>query len=478
MLIGQQKIQHRFLILLATATAVLLYILFLKSPGLEGGMDSYSHYLIARYSFTHPELLLHYWGKPVYNMIAAPFTQFGLKGSVLLNIISLLASAFLVFKSAKNLQIKHAYLAFVFCLFSPIFLDNTISSLTEPLNALLLSLCIFYFSKNNFLIGSLIAGFLPYARSEGFVIAAIIALYLIVIAKNYKAIGFLIIGSITFNIIGWIIEGKPFWIITENPYLKFELSGENVCGSGSFFNYLRWGHITFGFVICLLLLVDYYFNIRNNLKKQFNLSNTLIPSIFLAYFGIHSLIWGLGMMGSCGYVRVMVVIAPLAAIMAAKAADQLLLRIPEKWRWVLIFALIGNSIYTPIKYYSYKYPLQISQEQELYTELYQWYKKQDYENRTKVYMYPYFSILADIDPWNRNEHEELWFTSLDYYKKGDIIIWDGHFGPNEAGIPLDYLLEHQDYKLIHHLEPNSLVKTLNEHKFEIYVFEKLSDKKS
>ena len=101
----------------------------------------------------------------------------------------------------------------------------------------------------------LISGFLPYARTEGFVILAVILFFILFVKRDFKAFGFVLIGSLFFNTLGWIIEGKPFWIITENPYIKFQLSGENVCGSGSFFHYFRWGHATFGMLTMVLMAI-------------------------------------------------------------------------------------------------------------------------------------------------------------------------------------------------------------------------------
>ena len=39
--------------------------------------DSLLHYHYARYAFEHPYLFFHHWGKPMFILIAAPFSQFG-----------------------------------------------------------------------------------------------------------------------------------------------------------------------------------------------------------------------------------------------------------------------------------------------------------------------------------------------------------------------------------------------------------------
>ena len=186
-------------------------------------------------------------------------------------------------------------------------------------------------------------------------------------------------------------------------------------------------------------------------------------------------------MGSCGYVRVMVVIAPLAGINYCFTLHLIYLpNLLEHFKkagslaaHMLAFLFILNSIYVPYRYYSYKYPLTISDEQQQYVKLYEWYKSQDFENRTKIYLYPYFSIIANINPYDQSEHLEFWYSSLQWTKKGDILIWDTHFGPNESGTPLDTMLNRGDWTLIKSVIPKEPIPTLNSDSFEIHVFEKM-----
>ena len=476
------KNEYKILIVLSALVAAGIWWLHLLSPGLEGGMDSYNHYLIARYSWQHPDLFLHYWGKPIYNLLSSPFAQLGIKGAVAFNIICLLSSAWLSWLLAKRLNLKQAWVAFVLCLFSPIFLANTISSLTEPLSAVLVIWTVYLLSSEKWLAGASLAGFLPYARSEGFVVLAVVGFFLLIVKRRYVALAFLLVGTLVFNFLGWAIEGDPFWAITSNPYIQFERSGNDVCGSGSFFTYVLQGHYTFGLLCGILmaistalLLRDIWFKRLNGVKKPLFF---LVLGTFALYFLVHSAIWSMGMMGSCGYIRVMVVIAPLGAVLAAHAFGFILDKIKPVYGLILSGILAGNALYAPVKYYAYQYPMQISQEQVEFTRLNHWIQDQDLNDRRWVYMYPYLSILAEIDPWDHQRHAELWMTSLPYLDKGDIVIWDSHFGANEGGIPLDHLLDHPEYRLLHQIHPENPFRTLNNYDFSIYVFEKLTESES
>lgn len=470
------------LVIFTFAVFSVIAILAYLSPGLEGGMDSYNHYLIARYSWSYPSLFLDQWGKPLYNIIASPFVQFGVAGAYVLNAFSLLGSSILTYHIIRKIGLRFAWLGYIFTLTSPIFLDNTISVLTEPLCALLVTLTIYFYSSKHFTAAAILAGFLPFVRSEGFIVLFAIAVYLLFVDKKYKILGYTILGSLLFNVLGWIIEGEPFWIITSNPYINFELSGRNVCGNGGLFHYVYAGHYTFGLVGSILMTLGGLYYLLSLLHKSKPANNTLglIFLTFILYFLSHTAIWWLGKMGSCGYVRVMVVIAPLAAILMVFAVNTFYRNLKQyaakllPFVFMLILALlVSNAIYTPYRYYAYKYPLQISAEQSEYHKLAEWYKSQNLEAHRKIYLYPYFSLLADINPYNELEHLDFWNSSLQFSKKDDILIWDGHFGPHESGTPLHVLEHDSTWQKIHSIIPKQPIKTLNDKEFEIHVFKKI-----
>ena len=474
--------QNLALAILAALVGVFLLWLTSISPGIEGGMDSYNHFLISKNSWQHPYLILDYWGKPIYNLIASPFAQFGIKGMVILNILCLIGCSYLVSKTANLINLKNSWLAFILTLLSPIFLDNTISSLTEPLCAFLVTLTIYFVVRKKLFIGALVAGLLPFARSEGFIILGVVFIYFLIQKANWKIFLALFAGSLFFNVLGWIFTSEPLWIITQNPYINFELSGRNVCGNGSLFHYFYAGHYTFGLITCILLIIGVSVFLYHELKirRNLNLELWLIGASFFLYFGAHVFIWWKGMMGSCGYVRVMTVIAPLASLIALFAvnflSDIIKNMLPQKggmFTTLLLAIITINAVYVPVRYYKYKYPLQISEEQEQYIKLAKWYTKQNFEDRTKLYLYPYFSMLANIDPYNQDEHLELWQSSLQYTKVGDILIWDSHFGPNECNIPLDSLRTKPEWKEIYTVIPKNPIETVNQANFEIHVFEKV-----
>lgn len=485
------RIELSVLGILSLVVFALLYYIAGLSPGVEGGMDSYNHYLIARFSWLHPsELLLDQWGKPIYNILASPFAQFGMMGVISFNILLLIGSAWLAYGIARKLNFNHAWVAFILCLASPIWFDNTITGLTEPLNAFLMLWVVYLFATDKVMWGAVLSGFLPFARSEGFVIMAVIGFYLLFIVRNYKAFALLLFGSVFMNMVGWIVEGEALWIYTKNPYIKYQIESsvkeENICGSGSLLHYVKSLTWVMGAPRLLLFVAGVGLVVLRYLRKPGDKAMRLLffiaLGVYALYFGIHSWIWYKGIMGSCGYQRVLVVIEPLAALIMAFAAEMILnwlsaLFVGWKQRIVtggslLLAALI---LYYPVKIFGHKYPIDISDEQKLFVEVADWYNEQEYEDRMKYFLYPYFNILADIDPKDHEHFIEMWSFDARYAPVGSIVIWDGHFGPNEGNVPLEMLEKHQDFIKIKSFYPEKPFKTLNDYDFEIHVFERVGD---
>ena len=131
---------------------------------------------------------------------------------------------------------------------------------------------------------------------------------------------------------------------------------------------------------------------------------------------------------------------------------------------LFLLFLVINTIYVPYRYYAYKSPLAISAEQEQYVKVADWYEKKGLKNRTKIILYPYFSIIANIDPYDKNQLS----AASDVYKRQD-----SHFGPNECNTPLARLEDDPQWKKIHSVIPRYKISTVNDVPFEIHVFEKI-----
>jgi hypothetical protein len=92
------------------------------------------------------------------------------------------------------------------------------------------------------------------------------------------------------------------------------------------------------------------------------------------------------------------------------------------------------------------------------------------QNQTAYFAHPYFAVPLNRDPFNSNE-----VMRIEYYsnaKSGDLIIWDGHFAPNEHNTPLENLMNDSLLTQLGSLKPTQVYKPLNDIPFDIYVFRK------
>ena len=213
--------------------AVVVYGLnFLFAEGFNGGADSFTHYQISRYSWNYPDLLLDQWGKPVFTILFSPLAQLGFQAVIIGNMALIFVGAWMAFLIAKKLEFKRSHWIPFMVLFTPIVAGNAISGLTEMICALFLIGFILLALNEKFIWGSILLSFMPFARSEGFVIIAVVILFF-VLTKRMKYLPYLLVGSVVFNFIGWAITGKPLWIFQSNPYMGS--SYDDSYGSGPVF---------------------------------------------------------------------------------------------------------------------------------------------------------------------------------------------------------------------------------------------------
>lgn len=411
---------------------VLYIFLFYQSQGVEGGQDSWNHYLISKYAIKYPNLLLDQWNKPVFTWVTVFICQFGINALIVFNLFCLILGAFLISDILKMQNVKLHYLSIPLVLFSPIVLGNAISGLTEPLNLLLLVIVLHQWNLKNEKTAIFIASFLPYLRTEGFVICAAFFIF-ILINKKYKLLFWLIIGSIAMNLVGFIITNKPFWIITENPYLKFELNSSFDPGNGSLLHYVNKSNLIFGIVLVILFLISQVVYFKNKWNKNdFILLNILV---FWFYFTAHTLIYFFGILGSHGLTRVMLVIVPSMVFVSFIGLGMVLNFIKNiKIKMTVAICIILIAIQTGYAVNDYAKPYKIKQStvkpekaNQNFIKAGEWLIANHLMDRRIVHQSPYFNVKFNKDPYDVNSTYYTWSIdkSNDWTTNGTIVIWDG-----------------------------------------------------
>lgn len=460
---------------------------FLFAEGFNGGADSFTHYQISRYSWNYPDLLLDQWGKPVFTILFSPLAQLGFQAVILGNMALIFVGAWMAFLIAKKLELKRPHWIPFMVLFTPIVAGNAISGLTEMICALFLIGFILLALNEKFIWGSVLLSFMPFARSEGFVIIAVVIMFF-VLTKRMKYLPYLLVGSVVFNFIGWAITGKPLWIFQSNPYMGS--SYDDSYGSGPVYHFVMYGVPVFGIGFLLWLWQTFReFPAVFNLFKSHQWSLQKQVWIFLilgtswAYFLAHTVLWWQGIMASLGLVRVMFVIAVPVALLALKAWENL--RWSEmRWANAAFLVLIAVAPFT-----MRLFPLQEIQilpalgvEEQVNVKALAILEQQPQLSEAKVYIgHPYMNIILERDPYNRSVSESM--TSFDEKgelvynyksaKSGDLVIWDGHYGPNELHLPADSIEVDGNFQFIQSVKADFPFITLGGKEYEIRIYKRI-----
>ncbi|MFN5219281.1 MAG: hypothetical protein ACK5CL_10990, partial [Sphingomonadales bacterium] len=303
----------------------------IKAQEAAGGQDSWNHYLYARWCFKHPHLMLDLWAKPFFTILAAPFAQLSINAVYWVNVIATLATAWVTYLTGKKLGIRNAWLLILLFGLQPVVLANFYSALTEPTNALVLSVILYLFTTHRFKAALIVASFLPLVRSEGLVMIACITPYVIV-RGQWKNLFWLFSGTFIFAIVGAIITREWNYFFEHNPYIRFEKEGTFDPGHGSMLHYLQSQRFITGIMITVLMALTIVLSIqylisRWKKKAPHEMGQMLVwiwLPLFLGYGFVHSFIWWSGTMGSHGLGRVFMAVAPVSALIAQFAIHRML----------------------------------------------------------------------------------------------------------------------------------------------------------
>lgn len=434
-----------FYILLSLSAFVVLFIL-LKSDNTFDTGDGIQHYLMAKYCWKHPELLLDLWGKPIFTLLSSPFAQFGLKGMIFFQMIFAFLASIYAFKITDQFNYSLNSVIPIFIFFSPIYFAVINSGLTEILFSFFLVLTYYLYIQKKYILGTIIFSFAIFVRPESYFIIPIIAIYLL-LRKKYKYIPLLATGFFIFSIIGYFHFNDIFWIIHNN----YQVS-QNYPQKGEFLHYIKnykniWGTYYFvfliiGFSLCLYQLLTNFKNFFSNdsffLEENFLISTSIIVVVLL-----HTLMnWLPGLHSNLGMLRFMAGIIPLSSIIAIRGLN-ILNFIPLKTfiKIPLIIILILLTIPSPFK--SYFFPFQLNNEQYVIKECANFLNTFNLSNKHICYLHPYLPDLIELDPFDNKKSTLLWSLdkqNLHSLNDSTFIIWDSHFAPQEGNTPLNILL--------------------------------------
>jgi len=466
-------------ILLLLLFGFLLLILFF-STGNYGESDSIQHYLISRYAFKHPELFLHYWGKPFFTTISASFSQFGYYGMKIFNILAGLTAAYFAYRIAEKLNYKNTWLVLIITIFTPVYTIYLYTGLTEPLFSLILVGSIFLFLDKRYLFSIILISFIPFVRMEGLMYFPFYFIALILYRK-YKYIPLLAFGTIVYTILGYFVYQDLFWLINSLPYQ----ADNTVYGSGDFWIYFVLTKRIFGYpvaVLAILGIILLFFQAFK--KKQAWFKSSVFFELYfilgmsLAFFIGHSLMWWMGAMAVLASDRLMVCIIPLVAILALKGYNLIETFVIQTIRWAYMRTVVLAIILIPLlimPFIVHSIPTELVGVQKMIKRVSEWLKESSHYDSFISYFDPLVPYYLDLDPYDALRSKKVDRFQKDPYKQfpdGSILIWDGHYAPYEGELGLDSLMETPYFQLIKVFAPKKPHLVLPSKYYRVCLFKK------
>ena len=470
----QKHVREHGAIVLSFTLFIFMLWFSTKNTGSPGGADPFTHFVMARWSFTHPTLFFDQWGKPLYTIFVAPFTLIGFKWAVAFNIILSVASGFLVYKSALKLKIKNAWLGIVFTVFTPIFFYISFSTLTEIMFAFVGTLSVYLFISKKYYASVIVMSFIPFARTEGIIFFPILIAALVLV-KKYKFIPLLLVGFVVMAFAGYTVMNDILWPINTIPYAA---DSSGIYGQGELSHFLMYLPYLLGFTLIILFVIGVLngFNIASGNLWSHNAATVfLLTGISIGYFSAHSVVWAFGMGGSAGLIRVIAGVTPTVALVALWGFDSLMSPISSKPRITFGIAVLLGLFVIQQAFSKNNYPINDGVEMQVVRKATHYLKQTELDTNFIIYYNPIVAYLLDIDPYSRVRGKERFDDPNNFdvnTPKGTIFIWESHFSPFGNQVSKDKIESNPDFIRIKDFQPDIPFKVSGGRDYEVIIYQK------
>src|ERR1041385_8028667 len=111
------RLQACLWLIACAALAVVRVLLFPGSSQQHGG----HHYLFARWAWTHPEMFVGVWSRPLFTLLYSFPSQLGYPAAKLFSALISIATAWQTWRLAEEMKLNHAPLAIPLLFLQPSF---------------------------------------------------------------------------------------------------------------------------------------------------------------------------------------------------------------------------------------------------------------------------------------------------------------------------------------------------------------------
>lgn len=270
--------------------------------------DCVGKYFNAKDAINDPKQFISLWNRPLFVLLFFIPFQLGKHAILFMSIISAF-SAYYLFIAAKKLEIKNAVLVLPFLLFQAFFFTISKSALAEPIASAILCFGIYFYVHKKYLAFALLGALLPLARLELALFLGVWA-FLLIREKQFKLLVLLAVPTILWSLAGTLFTGETFWLYEQTVGKE---NGSNRYGHTSFWHYfLRYIYVL-GPVVFYFFFIGFF---ENLFKKK---SRLLVTGQFVLGFALYVVFsWKLNLGQAAGFLRHLITLSPLAAILAVE----------------------------------------------------------------------------------------------------------------------------------------------------------------
>lgn len=269
--------------------------------------DCIGRFYNARHAIEDPAQFIHLWNRPLAIFCLVGPAQWGSRAIPPTMALLAVFTCFATYRYARHRNLPMTAMVIPFLAFQAFYFPIATHALAEPIAAALIAGGLLCLAEKRYLLFALLGGLLPLARLELTPLLAIWAV--ILLRRGAGRFAYLLLLPLgLWNLAGWALEGDPLWLYNQTIGGAPEA---NRYGQTAFGHYFR----RYAFVLGPVVFYFFFLGFIVRLKRR-NI-DAFVFLQFTAGFLIYVLFsWNLTLGHAAGFLRHLIVLAPLAAILA------------------------------------------------------------------------------------------------------------------------------------------------------------------
>lgn len=479
--------------------------------------DEIAQYLNMIEFWTNPSVILGNNPKPGWKIFTVIPALISYDAVLIFNSFIASLTVYFTYRLIKLYEIPYAFFGALLLGIQPLFFDLSFRSYSEIFTALLIVFFLMLYKKEQYILSSLILGYVFTVRQEIAVFIVVFAVILI-INKRFIPVLFLGVFPIIYNLLGFFKTGDIMFVLTEMK----SVAGLNYASQG-IFHYFKFYIFIIGPVSLLMFIYGFlgFLADTKNIKDYFS-KYLLFYLLFLSIFVIQTMTM-INDGPNPGNWRYLLHISPIAAFFAtvglnnlskesfrktsfilsgilmvltlaflSKASDGFKFIEPEKsdytkvlfllitFTLTIIFSIKNKTDYlnkvslliiiTGVIYLAVDFKPKVLSPENIAVKMTAEYINKLGKNDVNIYTnHSLLKFYSDNYRKNPNSFLPINSANLSGMQKGSIIAWESHYGYRpefKSDVKLETIQSDSSFKMI-----NQIVSS--DRRFAAFIFEKL-----